>query len=135
VFLLRQLFAGNPVYTPFALHSFFGNTTGNPPSDGSLPTAGLFKDAHNVLWGTTSEGGGSLFCGDVGCGTVFTLTPDLLRVDVWHYNVEYRFFGSIDGGTPLSPLAADAAGAIYGTTAGDGESLGQGLGTVFRVTP
>ena len=90
VFLLRQLFAGNPVYTPFALHSFFGNTTGNPPSDGALPTAGLFKDAHNVLWGTTSEGGGSLFCGDVGCGTVFTLTPDLLRVDVWHYNV-FRF--------------------------------------------
>jgi hypothetical protein len=88
-----------------------------------------------VLWGTTSEGGGSAFCGDVGCGTVFKLAPDPIRVDVWNYSVEYRFFGSIDGGTPLSPLAADAAGAIYGTTAGDGESLGQGNGTVFRVTP
>jgi uncharacterized repeat protein (TIGR03803 family) len=135
VFLLQQLYAGNQLYTPILLHGFFGNTTGNPPSDGAVPTAGLYRDAHNVLWGTTSEGGGSAFC-DAGCGTVFKLVPNPIRVGVWSYSVEYRFFGAADGGTPTGPLAGDNAGNLYGTTAGDGGSIaGQGNGAVFEVVP
>jgi uncharacterized repeat protein (TIGR03803 family) len=131
VFLLQQQIAGRPLYTLRPLHGFFGNT-----SDGAAPMAGLFKDAHNVLWGTTSEGGGSTFCGDVGCGTVFKLIPDRLRPLVWHYSVQYRFLGAADGGTPLSPLVSDANGALYGTTAGDGGPFPRtGYGTVFQVTP
>jgi hypothetical protein len=92
----------------FVRHSFFGNTTGNPPSDGAAPMAGLFLDAHGALWGTTSAGGGSALdrtgCGYAGSGTVFKLTPSALPL-LWKYEVEYRFFGLVDGGVLMSPLA------------------------------
>jgi hypothetical protein len=137
VFQLVQMIAGNPAYSVFVRHSFFGNTTGNPPSDGAAPMAGLVRDAHGALWGTTLAGGGSAIdrtgCGDVGCGTVFKITPSASPL-FWKLEVEYRFFGLVDGGRPMAPLAGDAAGNVYGTTFSGGLEVGTGFGTVFQVT-
>jgi len=53
------------------------------------------------------------------------------------YGVIYRFQGSPDGAGPNSPLIADQAGNLYGTTQNGGSSRNcfEGCGTVFRFTP
>lgn len=50
------------------LHSFQGG------ADGGMPMAGLTA-VGNTLYGTTSTGGGVSACGQIGCGTVFAITP------------------------------------------------------------
>jgi len=51
------------------LHSFAGY-----PTDGDYPMGGLNRDVNGNFYGTTSEGG-SEQCNNLGCGTVWKLTP------------------------------------------------------------
>jgi uncharacterized repeat protein (TIGR03803 family) len=85
--------------------------------DGSVPAAGLVRDAQGNLYGTTSEGGS-------GYGTVYKLdtsgNPTLL----------HTFTGGADGAYPLAGLARDAKGNLYGTTFEGGAYY---AGTVFKV--
>src|SRR5439155_193296 len=93
-------------------------------SDGTnAASAALIADASLNLYGTTLAGGGT-GCGDLGCGTVFELTP------AGSESVLHSFSGS-DGANPVGGLIADASGALYGTTFNGGDSQ---LGTVFKLT-
>src|SRR5215467_3784935 len=97
------------------LHAF---TTG---TDGEFPYAGLLKDAHGNLYGTTVNGGhrSSNF------GTVF-------RVDrSGNEEILYRFTGGKDGAFPFGTLVSNAAGSLLGTTSMFGVGSG---GTFFRLT-
>lgn len=99
--------------------------------DGSNPMGALVADRAGNLYGTTAEGGSSN-C-PTGCGTVFRLTPPAAQGGSWTETVLYRFTTGSDGAAPESNLIFDAAGSLYGTTAGGGDASSDG--TVFRLTP
>jgi uncharacterized repeat protein (TIGR03803 family) len=96
------------------LYSFIGG------NDGKYPEAGVIQDAKGNLYGTTSYGGASCYC-----GTVFVLdthgTETLL----------HSFAGGTDGVDPYAGLLMDAKGNLYGTTSEGGTS---GYGAVFKLT-
>jgi uncharacterized repeat protein (TIGR03803 family) len=98
-------------------------------TDGREPLAGLIRDAQGNLYGTTAAGGTS-GC-DVGCGTVFKLSP------TGKETVLYRFTGGTDGSSPDAGVIQDAQGNLYGTTAdgGGSSSCEVGCGTVFKLDP
>jgi uncharacterized repeat protein (TIGR03803 family) len=98
------------------LHSF-GGTSG----DGIQPDAGLLRDAHGNLYGTTGAGGA------FSSGTVFTLDTK------GNESVVYSFRGTGgDGQYPAAGLVRNARGDLYGTTVGGGA---YGYGTIFKLTP
>ena len=91
--------------------------------DGWGPTAGLIQDATGNLYGTTQEGG-------AGGGTVFKIDTS------GNETVLYNFCSAAnctDGLHPVASLIQDAAGSLYGTTAGGGASGSDGEGTVFKI--
>ena len=114
-----------PTYT--VLYNF----TGGP--DGSEPDAGLIPDADGNLYGTTSYGGDAV--GLDGDGVVFKLDP------FGNETVIYTFTGGADGAHPAAGLVRDAAGNLYGTTSGGGDTGSTcpngslGCGVVFRLDP
>jgi uncharacterized repeat protein (TIGR03803 family) len=97
--------------------------------DGNSSYASLLSDGSGNFYGTTYNGG-SLVCNDIGpgCGTVFEVNVS------GREKILYRFHGKKKGELPFGGLIADAAGNLYGTTAGDLE-FGQATsyGTVFRL--
>jgi uncharacterized repeat protein (TIGR03803 family) len=108
-------------------------------ADGTFPDAGLVFDGNGNLYGVTHEGGtGSCsLTGNLGCGTVFELTPE--GDGRWDEKVLHHF-NLTDGGWPVGSLIFDAAGNIYGMTDGGGSGNCQaytptGCGTVFELTP
>lgn len=122
------------VWTEVVLYQFQGPSIG----DGSSPTDELFLDAAGNLFGVTEAGGmtGGV-CYNVGCGTVFELTPSSSG---WIEQVLYSFMGGIggtDGYFPWAALAGDKRGHLFGTTllGGTGDCGGTGCGIVFKITP
>jgi uncharacterized repeat protein (TIGR03803 family) len=95
------------------LHSFAN------VGDGAYPYAGLIRDSHGNLYGTTS-GGGLSSCE---CGVVFKLDNNR------NETVLHNFVGVVDGKTPYGPVVLDSKGNLFGTTYGGLF----GLGTVFKV--
>jgi hypothetical protein len=63
-----ELSPGNGGWSETLLYSFAGG------SDGALPVGGLVI-TNDVLYGVTGEGGNGGCNGNVGCGTVFAITP------------------------------------------------------------
>jgi uncharacterized repeat protein (TIGR03803 family) len=110
-----QLSPSGSGWTHQTLHDFTGG------SDGALPVGGLIIDQSGNLYGTTELGGSG------GGGTVFQLMPGS---GGWTFNTLYTFSGSGPG--PQDKLFLNAAGNLYGTTAGDGAYRG---GSVFKLTP
>ena len=106
------------------LYSFSGGSDGGQPY-----AADLIFDRAGSIYGTTLVGGNQGGnCGFRGCGTVYTLTPS---GGSWTENVLHAFTGSPDASSPWAGVIFDTAGNLYGTTL----SGGQGLGTVFQLTP
>jgi len=102
------------------LYSFTGG------SDGGILHAGVIRDTAGNLYGVTSGGGA------YGAGVVFEL--DMTGKET----ILYDFTGGSDGGGPVSELIADAAGNLYGLTAGGGNlgcQGGDGCGVVFELSP
>ena len=130
VFKLTPPITSDGTWTETTLYTFTGG------SDGSGPNAVIF-DASGALYGTTF-GGGNLGCnGEMGCGTVFKLTPPAASGGAWTESVLYTFTGGSDGRFP-NGLIFDAAGALYSTTSAGGnlsDPSGEGSGTVFKLTP
>jgi uncharacterized repeat protein (TIGR03803 family) len=106
-----------------------GQVTTIATLDGST-TGILATDAAGNLYGTTQDGG-SNNC-DVGCGTVFKLSPN--GNGGWTNTTLYVFCqdsGCADGESPKDgPLAVDSAGNVYGTTIFGGTS---GDGVIFKL--
>jgi uncharacterized repeat protein (TIGR03803 family) len=103
--------------------------------DGANPAAGLITDGKG-LFGATMNGGGSSACGHTtrgitGCGAVFELGPPLVGGHATE-TILYVFPGAVTGYFPSTPLVFDAAGNLYGATAGGGTS---GVGVVFELSP
>lgn len=94
--------------------------------DGENPNAGLIEDSAGNLYGTTTVGGTD------NKGTVFMLNAS------GQETILHNFAGSPDGWAPWAGLFRDAAGNLFGTTAGGGDKptgcYGQGCGTVFEIT-
>jgi len=99
------------------LYSFQGGT------DGAWPNGGLFRDRSGNLYGTTEYGGYSSneTCRDLGCGTVFKLSPDGRKL-------VYRFRGR-NGALPVAGVIG-VNDKIYGTT----QRGNPGAGTVFDIS-
>ena len=112
--------------TETVIHSFTG--TGG---DGAEPYAGLIRDAAGNLYGTTIYAGDLACHPPYGCGTVFKL--DAAGAET----VLYSFTGiGGDGALAYGGLVLDAAGNLYGTTAGGGDlfcGAGNGCGIVFKL--
>jgi len=88
--------------------------------------SGLIADAAGNLYSTT------VFGGTYGAGVVFKLDPSGKET------VLYTFTGAADGGFPGSGLIADAAGNLYSTTGGGGNTSApncvfNGCGVVFKL--
>jgi hypothetical protein len=119
-------------WTETVIHSFRAG------SDGFSPGGNLIADASGALYGTTPLGGTGNNC-NLGCGTVFKLTPPASVGDAWTESVLYSFHGGSDGDFPTGPLLIDAAGALYGTTVAGGGSSNctnpVGCGIVFKLHP
>jgi uncharacterized repeat protein (TIGR03803 family) len=88
-------------------------------ADGSYPNAGLIRDSHGNLYGTTAKGGA------YGNGVVFKLDA------TGSETVLYSFTGGADGSNPYAGVIRDAAGNLYGTTSSGGSS---GYGLVFMLS-
>src|SRR5580700_2591838 len=79
-------------------------------NDGALPTAGLIFDQRGNLYSTTFAGG------TANKGVVFELSPPASEGGTWAQTVLHAFQGGSDGAFPLSKLAFDPNGNLYGTT-------------------
>jgi uncharacterized repeat protein (TIGR03803 family) len=94
-------------------------------ADGGYPFAGVIRDEAGNLYGTTSGGGNAL-----GAGVIFKLAPPAQPGGTWTETVLYTFTGEADGAYP-NAVIRDAAGNLYGTTAGGGDASGDGV--VFKL--
>ena len=107
------------------LYSFTGG------ADGGNPYARVIFGPDGSLYGTTSEGN----------GTVFNLKPPPRAtanvLGGWTETVLYSFKVGADGATPVgADLVFDQAGSLYGTTDAGGTGNCQGgCGTVYKLTP
>ena len=108
------VFKVTPGHTESVLYSFTGG------ADGSLPLAGLVRDAGGNFYGTTFYGGAA------GAGVVYQLTPAGVET------VLYSFSGGSDGAGPFAGVILDSSGDVFGTASSGGTKLG---GVVFKVTP
>lgn len=104
-------------------------------ADGDVPSA-LTMSPSGTLFGTTFGGGSSgTFCFfSSGCGTVFSLIPKGKHTKE---KVIYNFCSTslcTDGAQPVSGLAHDATGGLFGATNTGGSDLCfDGCGTVFSL--
>ncbi len=113
------------------MHTF---GVGYTPDDGLRPHGGLTVDRFGNAYGTTSEGGG---CGEqVGCGTVFELSPQ--APGVWAETILYDFPAlpyCSQGCSPGDNLVFDKAGNLYGGAGGGSNACAGTCGVIFRLSP
>jgi uncharacterized repeat protein (TIGR03803 family) len=103
-----------------------------PPPDGDNPDAGLI-DVGGTLYGTTSDGGHTVYSRYYTCGTVFSLTPSGAETVIYRFDGDYH-----DGCGPVAGLI-DVYGTLYGTTYSGGIAGGPGCkyascGSFYSVT-
>jgi uncharacterized repeat protein (TIGR03803 family) len=106
-----------------ALYTFTGG------SDGGSPGSTLAFDSAGNLYGTAMSGGIQGCAGDLGCGTVFELSPS---GSGWTETTLYEFRNGSDGADPEGGLVIDGIGNLYGATIGSDSAPG---GTVYELSP
>jgi uncharacterized repeat protein (TIGR03803 family) len=114
---------GNGGWNPTVIHTFTGG-----PKDGSDPQGTPVLDQAGNLYGTTAYGGAK------NLGTVYKLIPG--KRGKWTEKILHSFKGGPkDGGGPVSGIALDIAGNLYGTTQSGGKcsNPAEGYGTVFEL--
>ncbi len=127
VFQLIPPSGGKGAWREKVLYAFAGQQ-----GDGAQPSGALIFDSSGALYGSTLEGG------QFYAGTVYKLSPPIVRGGAWTENVLYSFSGADGGGfNPFGSLAFDDTGALYGVTQYGGiEScgdLGNGCGIAFEL--
>lgn len=108
--------ASTPIQPTLTTIAHFNGSNGSDP-------IGVVQGKDGNLYGVTASGG------NPGAGTVFRLTPE------GQLKTLVTFDAQINGYNPDAPLIVGQDGNLYGTTTGGGEAGGDGLGSVFRVTP
>jgi uncharacterized repeat protein (TIGR03803 family) len=102
-------------YKQTVLHAFSGG------GDGANPFGDLIADHAGNLYGTAVYGGVS------GDGMVYELSPSS---GAYMEATLYSFAGGSDGANPVSGLAVDGAGNVYGTTQYGGTSS---AGVIYEI--
>jgi uncharacterized repeat protein (TIGR03803 family) len=97
-------------------------------ADGRFPHAGLVQASDGNFYGTTSSGGANQTACNLGCGTVFRITPSGTLTTLYSFCPQSD---CTDGGAPFGTLIQATDGNFYGTTSEDGAN---GDGTVFKIT-
>lgn len=92
-------------------------------ADGAGPTAGVVEDSDANYYGTTVRGGIANTACNLGCGTIFKITPEGTLTTL-------HSFTSTDGSAP-SLLIRGSDNNLYGTTESGGA---YGKGTIFEIT-
>lgn len=97
-------------------------------TDGSASAAPLIQAKDGNFYGTTS-GGGAYCESELGCGTVFRMTPSGALTTL-------HSFDFVDGFAPVAALLQASNGDFYGTTEFGGSSACPtlGCGTIFKIT-
>lgn len=114
VYMLSPPQNGRTQWVETIIHKF-----GSSYGDYGRPYGGLIADNNGALYGSTF------------LGSVFKVTPVTLTNTQWSGAVLHIFDAStVDGSAPLSNLAFDQRGALYGTTELGGDF---GRGTVFKI--
>jgi hypothetical protein len=136
-----ELSPGQNGWTEKVLHAF----QGHPQGDGGAPAGGVILDGAGNVYGTTAYGGTgncNLLGSDVGCGTVYQMSPPLQPGGNWTEAVIYSFQGGKDGYSPGGDLMFDKAGNLYGATLFGGgggsntcEAFYEFCGTIFELSP
>jgi uncharacterized repeat protein (TIGR03803 family) len=109
------------------LHSFCAQH-GCP--DGANPSGSLVQGTDGNFYGTTESGGASDSCqSNMGCGTIFKITPQGALTTLYNFCLEAN---CPDGDIPEEGLIEGADGYFYGTADVGGVNGG---GTVFKITP
>ncbi|MGD0364499.1 MAG: choice-of-anchor tandem repeat GloVer-containing protein [Bryobacteraceae bacterium] len=99
-------------------------------SNGAAPlNAPLVQGTDGNLYGATAYGGLCTLY-DLGCGSVFKMTPAGALTTL-------HFFNGSDGAYPFGGLLLDSDGSFYGTTVTAGANCASpdGCGTVFKISP
>jgi uncharacterized repeat protein (TIGR03803 family) len=109
-----SFFSITPSGTFTILHIFASND-----SDGDYPASGLLKASDGNFYGTTKQGGATLY------GTIFRVTTAGVRTTLHVFALN-----ASEGITPTGPLIQASDGAIYGTTSAGGVSA---AGTVYKM--
>lgn len=108
------------------LHSF-------DVADGSNPYGALVLATDGNFYGTAETGGANTTC-NLGCGTLFQITPQGTLTTLYNFCSQA---GCSDGAEPVGGLVQDTNGVFYGTTFAGGNSgchaTFPGCGTVFRL--
>jgi uncharacterized repeat protein (TIGR03803 family) len=110
-------------------------------ADGSSPVAGLVHGTDGNFYGTTEYGGITAGNCNIGCGTIFQITPRGVLTTLYDFcsqgGNQYT-----DGVEPLAGLVQDTNGTFYGTTPAGGTdylgvvfSLSMGLGPFIETRP
>jgi hypothetical protein len=130
---------GDP-WTETVLYIFKGTDN----NDGASPFGGVIFDAAGNLYGTTGYDGTGpcqLFGGQVGCGTVYQLSPPTAPGGSWTETVLYNFQGDKGGQLPYGDLVFDKQGNLYGGTLYGGgfgscnDPFDKHCGTIFELSP
>jgi uncharacterized repeat protein (TIGR03803 family) len=138
-FSLAPPVKGKPGWAFTLLHSFAGG------SDGASPTGALVFGPKGALIGVTQFGAGG-GCGtespnELGCGTVFKLTPPSRGSTKWTETVLFRFHGTVAGAWPQGIIVGRSGSSLIGTAmirAGFGSAYckrSNGCGAVFGLVP
>jgi uncharacterized repeat protein (TIGR03803 family) len=118
------------IFTP--LYQFHGGT-----SDGGSPEARMVFGPDGRLYGTTVGGGANHDCGNNydPCGIAFRLTPPARAcssaICPWTETVIHNFAPSPDASNPIGAMVFDAAGNLYGASAGGAYYYGD----IYELTP
>ena len=96
--------------------------------DGAGPQAALGQATDGNFYGTTFYGGANDTC-DLGCGTVFRITPGGVLTTLYSFCAQTN---CLDGSAPQAGLVQATDGDFYGTTATGGT---MDAGTIFQLTP
>jgi uncharacterized repeat protein (TIGR03803 family) len=103
-------------------------------TNGDHPYAALVQGTDGNFYGTTYGYEGGSTCGNLGCGTVFRVTPEGSLTTLYSFCSETN---CVDGSKPYAGLVLGTDGSFYGTTVlgGTSAACSGGCGTVFRIAP
>jgi uncharacterized repeat protein (TIGR03803 family) len=123
VFKLSPPAAGQTQWSESLLYEFSGAN-----GDGQFPYSSLTFDGSGNIYGSSFLGGAS------NEGMAFELVPPTAGATAWNLVPVHSFAGGSDGANPISGLAFDSSGNLYGTTFTHGVA-GFAGGTVYRLSP